>query len=818
MKDYKIVHLADIHIHNDQRHDEYQTQFEKLYIELKEKQPDRIALVGDLFNDFITISNEAKQLAGNFLNELSKIAKVVIVNGNHDIRKKSLNRKTSVETIVKLISNDNVIYFDKSGFYEDEDIVWVNYSHLEKTILPWRDIKHKKDNNKVYISLFHDPIYGCALTNGMTMESKNLVKMSDFKNNDLNLFGDIHLQQFLDDKSAYCGSLIQQNFGEFVDSHGGILWTINKDKKIKHKEFDIPNEHTYHNFYLNEPDYMALDKNKSLVTSTPTTDMDIKVEWKDYSSNINLENELEIRNFLSKKYNIEPSKIKFNKTHIYQNILSSQKLNESLNINDKVVQQEIFKEYLKINKYEDDFIDKILEVDDIINGRLQIPERLSNIEWCIDKFWIDNFKSYDNAEITCNDINGLIQIGGINQQGKTTIFDAICYILFGTTLATNKLGGGQREKYGDNRYINNARDLDYCSGGAIINVSGDIYTIVRRTDRTWSKGKNSISSVTTNLEFYDGLEIIEENKLAGERKAQTQSKLDSILGDFDDFIRLALTNSENLNNLLSMDRATFIDSIIRDAGYDIFEKKLEEFKEYKKSFKDDRITLDLKVSEDEVNTLKTTLLSYKDDSQKQHDLLKGVEKKIDAVNSRRDEQLKKIHTIDEEIASINVDDINSKLAEYQNVINDNLSKQKTNLEKSKSLKNEYDTVVLENSLKNVKKLQDDILNAKLKISQSETNIEKYNSAVKSYEEQEKRLVENTILKERNNIKTIENSIKEIEKEIDDYLYEIKQSYKDLIKDSEYEIKTINTELQSIKESGRTAFDAMLHNVSPVPTL
>ena len=114
-------------------------------------------------------------------------------------------------------------------------------------------------------------------------------------------------------------------------------------------------------------------------------------------------------------------------------------------------------EYLKANKYDDDFIDSILEIDNIIDERLELTSKKSNIEWSIEKLWVKNFKSYESFELDWSNVSGIIQLNGENQQGKTTILDAITYITHGTTLATNKLGGAQREKHGDNRYINNKK-------------------------------------------------------------------------------------------------------------------------------------------------------------------------------------------------------------------------------------------------------------------------------------------------------------------------------------------------------------------------
>ena len=121
----KIAHLADVHIRNIERHEEYLDVFQKIYNQLTEIKPDRIVISGDLFESFIEISNEAEIIAGAFLRNLAKIAKVIITRGNHDIRKKNLNRIDSVETINQLIDNKDIFYYNKTGFYTDDKITWV---------------------------------------------------------------------------------------------------------------------------------------------------------------------------------------------------------------------------------------------------------------------------------------------------------------------------------------------------------------------------------------------------------------------------------------------------------------------------------------------------------------------------------------------------------------------------------------------------------------------------------------------------------------------------------------------------------------------
>ena len=115
MKKYTIAHFGDVHVHNDKYHEKYREVFDKIYSELYTLKPNRIVIAGDLYVSFVKISNEAEELAGEFLNNLSKISKVIIVAGNHDIQKSRKDKLNSVELLVKLLGNDNIVYYDRSA-------------------------------------------------------------------------------------------------------------------------------------------------------------------------------------------------------------------------------------------------------------------------------------------------------------------------------------------------------------------------------------------------------------------------------------------------------------------------------------------------------------------------------------------------------------------------------------------------------------------------------------------------------------------------------------------------------------------------------
>lgn len=790
-----VAHLADVHISNNiKRHDEYRIQFQKIYNKLKEMKPDRIVISGDITHDKLQANNECKELVGEFLTELSKISKVVLTLGNHDFNFKNKSRIPTPSVIIKLLNNKNIKYLTKSGFYEDDNVVWVNHSHLEKNVNPWDDIEYTKDKDKIYIDLFHDPVNGCISDTGFKMEKRTYKTVKDFKG-DFAMLGDIHKYQFLDSKKtkAYCGSTIQQNFGESPDNHGFIFWDIsNGDSEM----IDITNEQTLITFNVTEGfDYNNIKFDDPLATHKSQ----FRIIWEDLSPNINLENEEKIKKYIRDKWNDNP--IKWKKIRIFQNIASSKKISESLNVNDPKIQQDIFREYLEMNKYDKNFIEEILEIDDIITSRLEINNSVNNIEWNIDKFWFENFKSYEEEDVEWSHMNNsIIQINGKNQIGKSTLLDAICYIGYGTTLATHKLGGAKREKNGDNRYINNKRTLDYCLGGAILDINGEKYTISRKTKREWTK-KKTVKSASTIVDYWRGTEMTEENKETDENRIKTQKLIEEVLGDFEDFVRMSLTNADNLNSLISLDRATFIDSIIKDAGYDIFEKKLNEFKDYKKEVEKDKININLDDANVELDGLKELIKTLNIDKEDISKAIKEVTSKIDIVNKERDIEIKKLNKIDKDIANINVEDVNNKLEQYKKAIDNNISVQKSNNIKAKDLKQSYDKEELEKLYSTTKKIEDDILNNKLKISQLENVISDNNNTIEKVDDKIIVLKEKEISNLKSDITDKEREIKTLEKDFTNIVNEQIRNINSEITEKQYEIKNIETKLSNIKEKG-----------------
>lgn len=667
----KIAHLADIHIENKkERHLEYQEIFSILYKSLKEDSPDRIVIVGDLFHNFMSISNDAKNIAIDFISELLTIAPVRLTQGNHDTKVNletgPAKRKDSLTPIAKAFRNQDFIYYDKTGFYVDENITWAVWHHAEK-ISPWvKYPDHKIEGNQKYIDLFHDPIYGCKFPNNLTGDNQTYVKISDFKG-DYSLFGDIHLRQFYNrDKKifgGYCSSLIQQNYGEKIEKHGYLLWNIKKDSV---EEKDIETIYPYINIQINESDNIDYDNLNIVIPNYENyKKVRVKIWWKDKLSNINKNNEKKIVHFLKTKYS-NIIQIKFDKTYNKNSIKLSNNDGNNIEISSVSGQQTLFREHLKKLKFEDDIIDDVIKLDNKINSRYDFSIKDTGIDIDIIQIEIDNFRSYGEKEIIdISNLDGITQITGKNGKGKSNILYSILYLFFGKIPSTEK-----REKFSDSRFINNKRDLNYCQVNGVLCIDDQIYKIERRTELEYKKDKETIKRCSTTVNYYkldENWDIIDEQSESN--KSETKKVIEESIGDYDSFFRKIFTDADTLNKVLSTDRSVFIDSLLADTGLDIFDKKLNEYKSYKKEKYDseEKIKIDVSLEKEKITDIENEINSINETLSYNKNELIPLNKGVENLQKSKDEYSSKLHQLNPELTHFNEENSKSLISDYQNL-------------------------------------------------------------------------------------------------------------------------------------------------------
>ena len=266
----KIVHCADIHIRTFRMHEEYEEVFKKFINKIKtlieglEYNEVRIVIVGDLVHQKITISNEQLILGCNFLRNLAELAPVVVVAGNHDLLENNKDRMDSISPMISLLNHPNIRYYKESLCYEDENIVWANYSIFDENERP--NIEEYRANNAgdyKLIGLYHAPLVGAKTDIGY--EFDHGTNLEHFDGCDMVMLGDIHKRQTFTYKGipiAYPSSLIQQNFGETVSKHGFLFWDI---ETKTFEEHDIPTDFGFYQFKIKSLE--DLEENKEIFTN-----------------------------------------------------------------------------------------------------------------------------------------------------------------------------------------------------------------------------------------------------------------------------------------------------------------------------------------------------------------------------------------------------------------------------------------------------------------------------------------------------------------------------------------------------------------------
>jgi len=223
----KLVHFSDLHIRLFKDHELYKSILEDMFKQWGEIAPDRIVFTGDLVHSKNQMTPELIEMVSWVLTECSKIAKTIVIIGNHDFLENNMSRLDALSPIVDSLKNENVFYYKDRGVYTDENIDWVVYSLMDHNVPPDITINSNKK-----IGLFHGPIVG--LTTDIGYKFEDGFDTHRFMGCDLVLCGDIHKRQIFDipgQKKAYMvGSTIQQNFGETVRKHGFGIYDVDNDK------------------------------------------------------------------------------------------------------------------------------------------------------------------------------------------------------------------------------------------------------------------------------------------------------------------------------------------------------------------------------------------------------------------------------------------------------------------------------------------------------------------------------------------------------------------------------------------------------------
>ncbi len=592
----KVVHIADVHWRGLTRHDEYRRSFENMFEQCREINPDSFLIAGDIVHSKTQgISPELIDCLSWWFTEMSRIAPVHVMLGNHDGLILNSDRQDAISPILNALNISKIHLYKDSGVYRDPynaDFNWCIYSPFDEDgysrVLP--------EKGKINIAVYHGAVWGSHTDSDWMLDGDT--KMDLFRPFEFTMLGDIHKRQQIDKDGRihYCGSTIQQNYGESGEK-GFLLWDIRGSDDWDVEFFPVAHDNPF-----------VTVEYKGNVQSTVKECMKFPAGARfriRHNSQLDPKTQRKMSTVLRREHNAD--EVVWKVDHA-ENDLSVAEVHNKVkveNLDQPEIHKQLLREYASDESYDDDFWEEVDRIVDELMTKVTVKESRGN-RWNLRQMNFDNTFGYGKEnKIDFTTMSGIVGLFGKNRCGKSSIPGTIMYGLYNandrgiTTMA----------------HVINTRE-DYCSADISFSVNEKLYRIERQSVRYKSRGKRS-AGACTHLNLYE----IEEDgsiikDLGGEQRRDTEKTVRDLVGRSDDFMMTSFAAQGNMNAFISRGSTERKKILSGFLGLDIF---------------DDVQTL----VKEEASGIKTMLkrLEAKD----WVTLIRAERQRIKALNERRDE-------------------------------------------------------------------------------------------------------------------------------------------------------------------------------------
>jgi len=548
----RIFHISDIHIRLYHRQKEYQDIFEKLYDYIKKSSlsnhQEIIVITGDLLHSKNNLSPESILITQNFLIRLSQLCPTFLIAGNHDAMLTNQQREDSITAIVQNIKIPNFFYLKNSGVYYVANIAIAVCSILDNkwiyanSFQPPVRIQHK-------IALYHGGVGIVDTGVGHRLRGEKLV--SDFDGYDFTLLGDIHKYQWLVPKRmAYASSLIAQNFSEFQDPHGILVWNLETLEHIYH-----PIDNPCGFFVLN------MDNNQLFVNDEQISKNDIPNYLKNITASLQIK--LNIQNCthdfiteIKQKIQSVSNDVKIIPNYLAMNPAQRQH-EDPISYDNTSLQNLLMQHIQKIrpNITPDELLFITQKYQEYATNAAIMNER-NMAKWELIDLKFSNLFGYGpNNFIDFQRFSDKSTIGIIapNSYGKSSLIDIILFALF--------------SKFSRTRGTSVSKDIINIQANNFnvklrFKIGGDIYTIYKEGKREQSDKikitQNQLLKQTASSP--DIINMTDENRL------KTDKIIGELIGSYDDmtFTNIQLQNrNQSFKDMTDKDRKDYLYKILK---------------------------------------------------------------------------------------------------------------------------------------------------------------------------------------------------------------------------------------------------------------
>ena len=603
-----IYHLADLHIRNLKRHNEYRLVFQKFLDNVKNDGIENsvIYIGGDIAHAKTEMSPELVREISWFLSECSKLREVILITGNHDCNLNNNSRLDVLTPIIENLNDDRIHYYRDTGVYQFHNLTFAVYSILDKRE-NWP--KGELVSGDTKICLFHGPVDKSQTDVGYSVASTRFTPEM-FNGFHMVLMGDIHKRQILQEYDvvngkpiiSYCGSMLQQNHGELLEGHGYLLWDVENRSYTEH---NIHNDYGFLTIdvYSGKIPNWVYDEIGSKLPKHPR----LRLRFNETDATTTKECITEINRLF------KTSEVTVSRLDTMSQLRSNHSLNKNIvgNTKDETFQNQLIRDYLD-RRYllTDDMLDEIVDINKLTSLKVDKNEEIDNILWIPKKMEFSNMFSYgeDNV-VEFDNAKGIVGIFAPNASGKSSLFDILSFCIFDRTSRTSS----------SKNIMNNQKDSFYCKFE--FEIDGVSYFIERI-----GKANKQQTAVKVDVNFWREVDGIIE-PLNGEQRRDTNRIIEKYLGKFDDFILTTLSLQGNNALFIDKSQSERKEVLSQLLGVDIFDKlyqiAIDDNKETAtliKKFKQDdfpqklvQIQSELKIYDSKLKTIKKDSAELKDE-------------------------------------------------------------------------------------------------------------------------------------------------------------------------------------------------------------
>jgi len=648
MKIKKIVHVSDIHIFFQKRHEEHKEVITNFIDLLQKEGVDLIYVGGDVIDSKSKLSAEQIEIVNYLFYSLSSIAPVIVITGNHDM---NLQARTKLDALSPIINNINgihpIYYLKDSGIYNLYDIDWLVWSRVDD-----KDPSEGYIKENYSIGCYHGPITGAKTDSGWN-KIPSEIDENTFNKCDIVFLGDIHKQQYFRNKEiAYSGSFLQTKIDE---SHkkGFLLWDWN-EKVSKHEPrfIQIPNKYGYRTFEISDLDKFDIKK--------------VELPSSDFVCRLLYTGSEDVYSFT--KFNEYKKQIKA----LFPNqVLLQKRFNKRKAIADTkkaISSKDFLEDYLKDKGVGKELMVELKKLDSHYNSLVSMNEYHGS-EYYITELEVHNFLCFGpNNIITFDELKGLVGLFGENGLGKSSFFHAIMFCLFNKTPKNTKSSV---------KLINDQLDeVDKCFVQVKMTLGGVNWRIKRSI-----VPKKDESGASIKLEVYE-----EDTPRHLDSRPQTDKQvLQPLLGTEDIFLTTVLSSQKGSVEFVDSNNSERLDLVIKFLGILLYDAK---FKLVDKDLKQEEVVRGILNMELEKLTSLQELEKSKTDTEK--DII-DREVKLEEVKKEITIQTKEQKILSTKLSKLNIIGVlksEEQLKGEQLSVTTDLSVKRASLTKEKEVRKE----------------------------------------------------------------------------------------------------------------------------------